>query len=81
MSLSTGSRISARRTDYDVTDKITVLIEDHEFVNEAIKRHASYIGSQTLATAVNLTQNFTGDNVRDVEIDEVVVKVVVKKNR
>jgi isoleucyl-tRNA synthetase len=64
----------------DVTDKITVLIEDHEFVREAVKRHASYIASQTLATAVNLTHSFPGNNVRDVEIDEVVVKVVVRKN-
>ena len=65
----------------DVTDKITVLIEDHEFVREAVKRHASYIASQTLATAVNLTHSFPGNNVRDVEIDEIVVKVVVRKNR
>jgi hypothetical protein len=65
----------------DVTDKITVLIEDHEFVREAVKRHSSYIASQTLATAVNLTHSFPGNNVRDVEIDEVVVKVVVRKNR
>jgi hypothetical protein len=57
-----------------------VQIEDHEFVREAIKRHGSYIGSQTLATDVKLTHNFNGANVQDVEIDEVVVKVVVKKN-
>ena len=64
----------------DVTDKITVFIEDHEFVHEAVKRHSSYIASQTLATAVNLTHSFPGNNVRDVEIDEVVVKVEVRKN-
>jgi isoleucyl-tRNA synthetase len=69
-----------KENGYDVTDKITVLIEDHGFVKEAIKRHASYIGSQTLATEVKLTHNFDGANVQDVEIDEVVVKVAVKKN-
>jgi len=69
-----------KENGFDVTDKITVLIEDHEFVREAVKRHASYIASQTLATAVTLTNNFTGDNVRDVEIDEVIVKILVKKN-
>jgi isoleucyl-tRNA synthetase len=68
-----------KENGFDVTDKITVLIEEHEFVNEAIRRHASYIASQTLATAVDLTQKFTGDNVRDVEIDEVTVKVEVRK--
>jgi hypothetical protein len=29
---------------------------------------------------VKLTDNFTGNNVRDVEIDEVSVRVVVRKN-
>ena len=44
-----------KESGYDVTDKITVYIEDHEYVREAVKRHASYIASQTLATAINLT--------------------------
>jgi Isoleucyl-tRNA synthetase len=69
-----------KENGYDVTDKITVLIEDHEFVREAVKRHAAYIASQTLATEVNLTNDFAGDDVKDVEIDEVVVKILVKKN-
>ncbi|MCX6253304.1 MAG: isoleucine--tRNA ligase [Bacteroidia bacterium] len=69
-----------KENGFDVTDKITVLIEDHEFVREAVKRHAAYIGSQTLATAVNLMKDFTGNNIREVDIDEVVVKISVTKN-
>lgn len=69
-----------KESGYDVTDKIIVYIEDHEFVSEAVKRHAKYIGSQTLATAVNLTTDFSDNNVREVEIDEVVVKIVVTRN-
>ncbi|HEX7535021.1 MAG TPA: DUF5915 domain-containing protein [Syntrophales bacterium] len=69
-----------KENGYDVTDKITVQIEDLEFVREAVKRHASYIASQTLATEVKLTNDFAKEDVRDVEIDEVVVKVVVRKN-
>jgi isoleucyl-tRNA synthetase len=69
-----------KESGYDVTDKITVYIEDNEFVQEAVKRHAKYIGSQTLATSVNLTRNFSDNNIREVEIDEVVVKVMVTKN-
>jgi isoleucyl-tRNA synthetase len=69
-----------KESEFDVTDKITVLIEDHEFVNEAVKRHSAYIASQTLATTVSLAHDFDGEEVRDVEIDEVVVKVVVKRN-
>ena len=36
----------------------------------------SYIGSQTLATQVNLTKDFPDNKFREVEIDEVVVKVI-----
>jgi isoleucyl-tRNA synthetase len=75
------NRIQNIRKDngFDVTDKITVLIEDNDFVREAVTRHASYIGSQTLATTVKLADSFTGESPNDVEIDEVAVKVVVKK--
>jgi len=69
-----------KENGYDVTDKITVQIEDHKFVREAVKRHASYIGSQTLATAVTLSANIAGSDVREVDIDEVVVKISISKN-
>jgi len=65
---------------FDVTDKITVQIEDHEFVSEAVKRHSTYIGSQTLATAVTLSKNISGEGSREVEIDEVVVKIEIRRN-
>jgi isoleucyl-tRNA synthetase len=68
-----------KESGFDVTDKITVLIEDHDLIREAINRHASYIGSQTLATKVAVVNNFTDDNVREVEIDDVVVKISVSK--
>ncbi len=70
-----------KEAGFDVTDKITVKIEDHEFVREAIKRHSAYIGSQTLATSVTLTGSFSGNSVREVEIDDIVVKVEVRKNK
>ena len=62
-----------------MTDKITVLIEDHDLVREAVKRHAAYIGSQTLATKVAVVDNFTNGNVRDIEIDDVKVRISVCK--
>jgi isoleucyl-tRNA synthetase len=69
-----------KETGFDVTDKITVLIEDHDFLREAVTRHSAYIGSQTLATAVNLVKTVTGDNVKEVEVEEVIVKVSVIRN-
>ncbi len=69
-----------KESGYDVTDKITVVIEDHELVREAVNRHSSYIGSQTLATLVTLSDKLSDKNIREVEIDEVVIKVAVSKN-
>ena len=69
-----------KENGFDVTDKITVLIEDHDLIREAVKRHAAYIGSQTLATNVSVVNSINGNNVREVEIDEVVVKIAVTKN-
>jgi isoleucyl-tRNA synthetase len=69
-----------KEAGFDVTDKITVLIEDHEFVSEAVKRHSGYIGSQTLATEVNLVKSLTGNNVREIEIEEARVNIDVRRN-
>jgi len=69
-----------KESGFDVTDKITVLIEDHDLINEAIKRHAGYIGSQTLATKVDVVNNFKDGNVREVEINEMSVRILVTRN-
>jgi len=69
-----------KESGYDVTDKITVLIEDHDLVREAVKRHSAYIGSQTLATKVAVVSNFTKSNFKEVEINEMLVKVSVTRN-
>jgi isoleucyl-tRNA synthetase len=68
-----------KESGFDVTDKITVLIEDHDLVREAVKRHGAYIGSQTLATKVAVVSNFTNGDVRDIEIDDVKVRISVCK--
>ncbi len=75
------NRIQNIRKDngYDVTDKITVKIEDHEFVREAVKRHAAYIGSQTLANEVTLTGSLPGFGIKEIDIDDVIVRLSVKK--
>ncbi len=68
-----------KESGFDVTDKITVLIGDHDLIREAIKRHAGYIGSQTLATRVDVVDRFKDGNVREVEIDDVTVSISVFK--
>lgn len=70
-----------KESGFDVTDKITVLIEDHELIREAINRHSAYIGSQTLATRVEVVGKFTNGNVREIEIDDVPIKIAVSRNQ
>ncbi len=70
-----------KENGFEVTDKITVLIEDHKLLREAIELHSSYIASQTLATSVSVVPAVTGDSVREVDIDEVGVRISVRKNK
>jgi len=69
-----------KENGYDVTDKITVHIEDRDLVREAVKRHSSYIASQTLASEVSVVSSFAGSDTREVEIEDVMVKVLIKRN-
>lgn len=68
-----------KEAGFDVTDKINLQIEDHEYVREAVKKHSGYIGSQTLAAEVRLVNGLSGDSTREVDIDEVMVKISVVK--
>ncbi|MBP7731619.1 MAG: isoleucine--tRNA ligase [Bacteroidales bacterium] len=69
-----------KESGFDVTDKIKVFIEDNDFVREAVKRHSSYIGSQTLAKDISLVPSLQSSNVREIDIDDVTVKVEVAKS-
>ncbi len=69
-----------KESGFDVTDKITVLIEDHKMISEAVRRHAGYIGSQTLASRVEIVKSFTDNNVREVEIDDIPVRIAISRN-
>jgi isoleucyl-tRNA synthetase len=68
-----------KESGFDVTDKITVLIEDHEFLREAVSRHSAYIGSQTLANSIKVVPDVSGANIREVDIEEVMVRVAVNR--
>jgi isoleucyl-tRNA synthetase len=69
-----------KESGFDVTDKITVLIEDNELIRESVKRHVSYISSQTLATGISVVPAVTDKNAKEIDIDEVVVKISVRRD-
>ena len=68
-----------KESGFEVTDKITVLIEDHNMIREAVETHAGYIGAQTLATEVKVSKDLKGRYAKEIEIDDLTVKVVIKK--
>ena len=77
------NRIQNLRKDsgFEVTDKITLNIQKHDLINNAIDSYKQYIGSQTLAISINLVENLESDNAKDVEIDEEIkTKISISKN-
>jgi isoleucyl-tRNA synthetase len=69
-----------KESGFDVTDKIKVFIEEQNIIGEAVKRHASYIGSQTLASEVNITRSIPGDGRHEIDIDDFIVRLAVVRN-
>jgi isoleucyl-tRNA synthetase len=59
-----------KESGFDVTDKIIIHIQKHDAINKAIEKHKEYIGSQTLAKEVLLTDKLDKANSRKVEIDD-----------
>ncbi|MFI3295996.1 MAG: isoleucine--tRNA ligase [bacterium] len=63
---------------YEITDKITVSIERLDVINDAVGNFADYIGTQTLATGVQLVDSLS--DATELDFEEFVVKMVVEKN-
>ncbi|MBN1182497.1 MAG: isoleucine--tRNA ligase [Bacteroidales bacterium] len=66
------NRIQNIRKDkgFDVTDKITIDIQKHDLINDALHVHKEYIGSQTLAQKINLVDKIEQNNTSFVELDD-----------
>lgn len=76
------NRIQNIRKDsgFDVTDKINISIQKHDSINSAIEKHSEYISTQTLADSINLVDELTEAESKDVEIDaEIKTAILVRK--
>ena len=62
-----------KESGFDVTDKINISIQSHEFTDEAVIKHKDYIVSQTLAKEINLVEKLDKKNSRQVEIDDDII--------
>ena len=72
------NRIQNIRKDsgYEVTDKITVEIQNHEMITNSINQYRDYIASQTLARSVSLVDRTDFSEANPVEIDDSVITYV-----
>ncbi len=70
-----------KESGFEVTDKIRVVIEDLPSVAAAVRTHSGYIAAQTLALEVTLASgaDLTSPAVRETDIEEEMVKVLVEK--
>lgn len=59
-----------KESGFDVTDKIDVLIEKHDLINSAVETHSNYIGSQTLAENITLTEKIKNNESKRIDIDD-----------
>jgi isoleucyl-tRNA synthetase len=62
-----------KESGFDVTDKINIQIQKHEYTDEAILKNKEYIVSQTLAREISLVENLDKNTSRQVEIDDDII--------
>jgi isoleucyl-tRNA synthetase len=66
-----------KESGFDVTDKISIEIQKHKSIYEAIKNHENYIATQTLAKRIEWVDNFYGNDAKEIEFDDE-VKTLLK---
>lgn len=69
-----------KESDFEVTDRIELKIEKHDFYNEALMNFKDYISAQTLASKLELVDSLNDKKFSLVEIDtDVDAKIYVVK--
>ena len=71
-----------KESNFEVTDRINLVIEKHDEFNQAILNHKDYICTQTLANQLILVDELSNSEAREVEIDrEITARILVEKVR
>jgi isoleucyl-tRNA synthetase len=65
-----------KESNFEVTDRIRIKIEKHDFYNESILNYKEYISNQTLAETLDLVEKLNGSQVFRVEIEQDVEALV-----
>ena len=68
-------------SDFEVTDKISVLIENETTLKQAVEAHYDYISSQVLAKNIKFVDNLEQNKSNLVKInDEIEITISINKN-
>ena len=59
-----------KESNFEVTDRIKIIIEKHDFYNDAVTNFKEYISSQTLAESLELVTTIGHAGATKVEIDQ-----------
>ncbi|MFO7617215.1 MAG: isoleucine--tRNA ligase [Bacteroidales bacterium] len=59
-----------KESGFEVTDKISVKIQGHPAIDQAVNHFRDYIGNQTLAANVQLVETIDEKNGKEVELDD-----------
>ncbi len=69
-----------KENQYEVTDKISVLVEKTNELEAAVKKNFDYICSETLAGSLSLVENIPHNNKTQVELtDELSTSIIIEK--
>lgn len=68
-----------KESGFEVTDKISVWIENLEQIEEAVRKHSDYIASQTLADHIELRAFDETKEVNWVDIDDLAVRIKISR--
>ena len=60
-----------KSSDFEISDKVVVELTDLPEIREAVEAYGDYIASQVLADSISLVDGLAGDDVKDLEIDDI----------
>jgi isoleucyl-tRNA synthetase len=66
-----------KASNFNVTDRITIHIEDHELIQPAVEKFGEYIKNEVLGDAITLNGNVSGESVEITE--SLSLKIAVTK--
>ncbi|MDE5887516.1 MAG: isoleucine--tRNA ligase [Muribaculaceae bacterium] len=66
--------------DFEITDKVRVVLSDIPEIRDAVEAFGDYVSSQVLADSIILQEEIDGDDAVELDIDGLKAKALVQKN-